>query len=387
MSLDQLLITKFGGNAEENLILNMGPQHPSTHGVINFIVHADGEVMKKAVPEVGYLHRSLEKIGETVTFPGYMPYTDRVDYLAAMFANEGYAIAVEKLMNLTVPPRAQYLRAISCELNRIASHLVSIGTMAMDIGAVTPFPYALRERESINDLIEALCGARLTYNYHRVGGVAFDMPDDWAPLCHKWLDHFDKVLDEWDRLISKNEIFVQRLAGMAVIPVEMAINYGLVGPNLRGSGFNFDLRKDHPYGAYPDFQFNVPVGQAWAGPQRGGKVGDCYDRFYCRVLECRESVSITRQALNKLPGGEWMAKVPRKLKPPAGEAQSRIESARGEMAYYVVADGGERAYRVRARTGSFLAMGIIEELSMGLMIADLVALIASLDVVAPEIDR
>ncbi len=387
MSLDQLIITKFGGNQEDNLILNMGPQHPSTHGVINFIVHADGEVMKKAVPEVGYLHRSLEKIGETVTFPGYMPYTDRVDYLAAMFANEGYAIAVERLMNITVPPRAQYLRAISCELNRIASHLVSVGTMAMDIGAVTPFPYALRERESINDLIEALCGARLTYNYHRIGGVAFDMPDDWAPLCHKWLDHFDKVLDEWDRLISKNEIFVQRLAGMAVIPAEMAINYGLVGPNLRGSGFNYDLRKDHPYGAYPDFDFKIPIGEAWAGAQRGGKVGDCYDRFYCRVLECRESVAITRQALNKLPGGEWMAKVPRKLKPPAGEAQSRIESARGEMAYYVVADGGERAYRVRARTGSFLAMGIIEELSTGLMIADLVALIASLDVVAPEIDR
>jgi NADH-quinone oxidoreductase subunit D len=343
--------------------------------------------MKKAVPQVGYLHRAIEKIGEIVTYPGFMPYTDRIDYLAAMFANEGYALAVEKLLGITVPPRAQYLRAISCELNRIASHLISIGTMAMDVGAVTPFPYALRERESINDLLEALCGARLTYNYHRIGGVAFDMPDDWVPLCRNWLDHFEKILVEFDRLISFNEIFIERLAGLAVIPVEMAVNYGLVGPNLRASGMDFDLRKAHPYGAYSDFEFKVPLGQAYAGSHRGGKVGDCYDRFYCRVLECGQAASIVRQALDKFPDGEFMAKVPRKIKPEVGEAQSRIESARGEMAYYVVSDGGERAYRVRARTGSFLAMGIIEDLSKGLMLADLVALIASLDVVAPEIDR
>lgn len=388
MSLDQLIINKFGPGADHEMILNMGPQHPSTHGVINFIVHADGEVMRKAVPQVGYLHRALEKIGEICVYPGFMPYTDRIDYLAAMFANEGYALAVEKLMGLQVPPRAQYLRAISCELNRIASHLISVGTMAMDIGAVTPFPYALRERESINDLLEALCGARLTYNYHRIGGVAFDMAPDWADNCHRWLDHFDKILDEWDRLLSGNEIFVKRLSGMARIPPAMAIDYGIVGPNLRASGVDFDLRRDAPYGAYPDFRFKVPIGKAYAGAERGALVGDCYDRYYCRVLEMRESVSITRQALQKLPAGDFMApKVPRKLKPPAGEAQSRVEAARGEMAYYVVSDGGEHPYRVRARTGSFLAMGIIEELSKGLMIADLVALIASLDVVAPEIDR
>ncbi len=388
MALDQLLITKkFGPDTDQEMILNMGPQHPSTHGVINFIVHADGEIMHRAVPEVGYLHRSLEKIGETVTYAGFMPYTDRIDYIAAMFANEGWAIAVEKLLGITPPPRAQYMRVISCELNRIASHLISVGTMAMDVGAVTPFPYALRERESINDLIEALCGARLTYNYHRIGGVAFDMPDDWAPLCHKWLDHFDKVLVEFDRLLSGSEIFIKRLAGLSVVPLPMAIDYGLVGPNLRASGSDYDLRKAHPYSAYSEFDFKIPKGEAYAGKQRGGVVGDCYDRYYVRLLECRESVSIVRQALNKLPGGEFMAKVPRKIKPPPGEAQSRVESARGEMAYYVVADGSERAYRVRARTGSFLAMGIIEELSKGLMIADLVALIASLDVVAPEIDR
>ena len=387
MSLDQLILTKFGADADHEMILNMGPQHPSTHGVINFVVHADGEVMRKAVPQVGYLHRAIEKIGEIVTYPGFMPYTDRIDYLAAMFANEGYALAVEKLLGLQIPPRAQYLRAISCELNRVASHLISLGTMAMDIGAVTPFPYALRERESINDLLEALCGARLTYNYHRIGGVAFDMPEDWMPLCRKWLDHFEKILDEWDRLISFNEIFVERLAGTGTIPAEMAINYGLVGPNLRAAGVDFDLRSDEPYGAYPNFKFEVPIGKAYAGSHRGGQVGDCYDRFYCRVLECRQSLEIVRQALDKFPPGDFMAKVPRKIKPEVGEAQSRIEAARGEMAYYVVSDGGERAYRVRARTGSFLAMGIIEEVSQGLMIADLVALIASLDVVAPEIDR
>lgn len=387
MALDQLLMTRFGAESDEEMLLNMGPQHPSTHGVINFLVHADGEVMRRAVPQVGYLHRGLEKIGELMPYTGYMPYTDRIDYLAAMFANEGFAIAVEKLLDLKVPPRAQYLRAISCELNRISSHLISLGTMAMDLGAITPFPYALRERESINDLQEALCGARLTYNYHRIGGVAFDMPDDWVPLCRKWMDHFDRILDEWDQLVSHSVIFIERLAGLAVIPLAQAIDYGLVGPNLRACGFEYDLRKAHPYGAYPDFEFSIPVGQAYAGTERGGQVGDCYDRFYCRVLECRQSLKIVRQALDQFPGGEYMAKVSKRIKPEAGEAQSRIESARGEMAYYIVSDGTEKAYRVRARTGSFLAMGIIEELSRGLMIADLVALIASLDVVAPEIDR
>lgn len=387
MALDQLIATKFGDTSGE-MLLNMGPQHPSTHGVINFVVHADGEVMHKAVPQVGYLHRSLEKIGEIVTWAGYMPYTDRIDYLAAMFANEGYALAVEKLLGLEAPPRAQYLRAISCELNRIASHLISVGTMAMDVGAVTPFPYALRERESINDLIEALCGARLTYNYHRIGGVAFDLPPGWAESCLRWCAHFEKILDEFERLIAGNEIFVRRLAGLGVIPLPMAIDYGLVGPNLRACGFKFDLRKDHPYGAYRDFEFEVPVGQAFAGANRGGQVGDCYDRFMVRVQEMRQSARIVKQAVEKIPPGEFLhPKTPKRIKPAAGEAQSRIESARGEMAYYAVSDGTERAYRVRARTGSFLAMGIIEELSKGLMIADLVALIASLDVVAPEVDR
>jgi NADH-quinone oxidoreductase subunit D len=376
------LILRRVQNAGEEMLLNFGPQHPSTHGVINFLVDTDGEVMKKAVPDVGYLHRALEKIAENVGYPGFMPYTDRIDYVAAMFANEGWALAVEKLLKLEVPARAQWLRVISCELCRIASHLVSTGTMATDIGASTPLVHALREREAVNDLIEALCGARLTYNYHRIGGVAFDLPEGWRDKVLKFLDHFDTMLVEWDRLISYNTIYIKRLAHVAVIPKEMAVSYGLVGPNLRGSGMDWDVRRDVPYGAYPHFKFEVPVGRGWRGT-----VGDCFDRYYVRVLEMGQSSRIVRQALETLPDGEIQAKVPRKIKPEPGEALSRVESARGEMAYYVVSDGTEKAYRARARTGSYLAMGIIEDISPGLMVADLVALIASLDVVAPEIDR
>ena len=254
--------------------------------------------------------------------------------------------------------------------------------MATDIGAVTPLVYALREREMLNDLLEALCGARLTYNYHRIGGVAFDIPEGWKDKVFRYLDRLDSSIQEWDRLISFNEIYKKRLGGVAVITREQAIDYGLSGPNLRGSGVDWDLRRDAAYGAYPDFKFDVPVGRGWAGT-----VGDCFDRYYVRVLEMGQSSRIVRQALEKMPDGEYMAKVPRKIKPEAAEVMSRVESARGEIAYYVVADGGERPYRVRERTGSFMAMGIIEDISPGLMVADLIALIASLDVVAPETDR
>ncbi len=379
--MEKVILRRMDRNNEE-MILNFGPQHPSTHGVINFLVETDGEVLKKAVPDVGYLHRSIEKIGEIVGYPGFMPFTDRVDYLAAMFANEGYAIAVEKLLKVAVPPRAQWLRAIAGELNRIASHLIAVGTMTMDIGATTPMVHGLREREALNDIIEALCGSRLTYNYGRIGGVAFDLPEGWKDQVLRFLDHFDKFLGEFDRLISFNEIYVKRLANVSVISARQAVDYGLVGPNLRGSGVDWDLRRDLPYGAYPSFQFSIPIGKGWVG-----SVGDAFDRYYVRCLEMAESSKIVRQALETIPEGEIVAKVPRLVKPEAGEAMGRVESARGELAYYVVSDGTNKAYRVRIRTGSFTAMGIIEDISPGLMIADLVALIASLDVVAPEIDR
>jgi NADH-quinone oxidoreductase subunit D len=381
MELDRAILRRTD-RSDEEIVINFGPQHPSTHGVINFVTQTNGEVIRRSVPDIGYLHRGLEKIGELVPYPGYMPFTDRIDYLAAMFTNEGYAQAVERLLGVEVPLRANYIRAIAGELCRISNHFISIGSMSQDIGASTPFTHALRERESVNNLLEELCGARLTFNCHRIGGVAYDLPAGWGDKVLRFLDHLDSYIQEWDRLISFNEIYVERLANVGVITREKAIDFGLVGPNLRGSGVKWDIRRDIPYGAYPDFEFNIPVGTG-----RVGTVGDCWDRYYVRVQEIVESSKIVRQALAKLPEGEIAAKVPRKVKPEAGEAVGRVESARGDMLYYVVSDGSEKAYRLRVRTGSFMAMGIVEELSHGVMVADLIAIIASLDVVAPEIDR
>ena len=374
----------FTNEMDEEMTLNMGPHHPSTHGVLRFIIQSDGEIIRKATPDVGYLHRSIEKIGERCTYPGYMPYTDRVDYVAAMFANECWATACEKLMGIEVPKRAQYLRVISCELNRIASHMIAVGAMAMDIGATTPFMWALREREYINDFIEELCGARLTYNYHRIGGVSFDMPKGWADKVKTWVDKFVPLMAEFDRLITVNDIYVKRLANVAVITGAEAKDWGLVGPNLRGSGVKWDLRKDDGYSVYPELEFDVPIGKG-----QFGTVGDCWDRFYVRVEECKESGKILQQALEKIdehPEDDILGKLPKKLKPD-GEAYARVESARGDMGCYVIGRGAEEPYRARFRTGSFNAMGIIEAKSPGLFLADLVALIASFDVVAPEIDR
>lgn len=365
------------------MVLNMGPQHPSTHGVINFLVETDGEVIDRAIPEVGYLHRGIEKIGEQIPYPGFMPYTDRVEYLAAMFANEAYASAVEKLLGLEVPRRASYLRVISCELCRIASHFVGVGTMTMDIGAFTPFTHWIRERETINDFTERLCGARLTYNYHRIGGVSADMPVGLDKDILAYLDHLEPIVDEFDRLITHNEIYIQRLANIAVITGQEAIDYGLVGPNLRASGVDWDLRRDLSYSAYGELEFGVPVGTGFRGTP-----GDCYDRFVARNEEIRESIKIVRQAVEGLPEGDITCKVPKRIKPPAGsDAFARVESARGELGCYVFSDGTDKPGRVKFRTGSFAAMAAIEDKSPGLMIADLVALIASLDVVAPEVDR
>lgn len=374
----------FSNEMDEEMTLNMGPHHPSTHGVLRFIIQSDGEIIRKAIPDVGYLHRSIEKIGERCTYQGYMPYTDRVDYVAAMFANEVWASACEKLMGISVPKRAQYLRVISCELNRIGSHMIALGAMAMDIGAITPFPWCLREREYINDFIEELCGARLTFNYHRIGGVSFDMPKGWADKVKRWLDKFEPIMVEFDRLITLNDIFVKRLANVAVISAAEAKDWGLVGPNLRASGVAWDLRREDAYSVYPELAFDIPVGKGAMGT-----LGDCWDRFYVRVEECKESAKILKQALEKIdehPEDDIVGKLPKKIRP-EGEAYARVESARGDMGCYVIGKGGEEPYRARFRTGSFNAMGIIEAKSPGLFLADLVALIASFDVVAPEIDR
>lgn len=367
---------------EAELLINMGPQHPSTHGVLNFLLYTDGEVVRRAVPEVGYLHRGIEKICEKVGYLGITPYTDRVDYLSAMTANQGYAMAVEKLMGMEVPKRAEYLRVIASELNRIASHLIMVGCMVMDIGAYTPFLHGVRERETINDLMEMLCGNRLTYNYAWIGGVSFDLPEGFSDRCLQFIDHFMPFLDEYNDLISNNKIYIERCADIGIISAEQAIGYGLVGPNLRASGVDFDLRRDEPYSIYPELDFEVIVGKGIMGT-----IGDCYDRYWMRIEEMRQSALMVRQCIKQIPLGEIRANVPRIVKPAAGEAYSRVESARGDFGVYVVSDGTKDPYRVRFRTGSFNAMSIFEEVSPSMMIADLVALISSLDVIAPEIDR
>jgi len=366
----------------DELELSMGPQHPSTHGVIRLVLKTDGEVVTSVLPDVGYLHRSIEKIAEKVGYYGFMPYTDRVDYVSAMHANAAYAMVVEAMAGIEVPRRAEFLRVIAQELNRIASHIISIGTHALDLGAYTPLVYLLRERETINDLIEELCGARLTYNYIWIGGVSHDLPDGFTGRATAFLDHLEKITGEFNRLATFNKVFLERLAGVGVIDPEMALNYGLVGPNLRASGIVHDLRKDQPYSVYPEFEFDVPVGRGWVGA-----IGDSFDRFYCRVLEITESIRIVRQALASLPDGEIRSKVPRKVRPPVGEAIGRVESSRGDMMVYLMSDGTDIPYRLKIRTGSFQAMTVLEALIPGMYIADAVSFFASLDVVAPEIDR
>jgi len=370
------------GLETEEMTLNMGPQHPSTHGVLRFVVKADGEVMREAVPDVGYLHRSIEKISEKVGYHGFMPYTDRVDYVAAMFCNQGWGMVCEKLAGIEVPKRGEYCRVIASEFNRISSHLLSVGTMVLDIGATTPFFHAFREREKINDLLEELCGARLTYNYMRIGGVAWDLPPGFVERSLAFLDAFEPLIEEYNDLITYNTIYLGRVADVAAISREDAINYNLVGPNLRASGVKYDVRRDEPYSIYPELEFDVPVGSG-----EEGTVGDCFDRYIVRIREIQESCKILRQCFKQIPDGPVIAKVPRKFKPPAGDAYIRVESARGDMGWYAVSDGSEFPYRCKVRTGSFAAMAIIDKISRGLMIADLVAVIASLDIVAPEVDR
>jgi NADH-quinone oxidoreductase subunit D len=369
-------------SGEKEMVLNMGPQHPSTHGVLRFVLKTDGEMVHGLDPDVGYLHRSIEKIAERVAYPDFMPYTDRVDYVASMNCNFGYARVVEKIMDIQVPLRAEYIRVIAAELNRISSHLVAVGTFGNDIGAVTPFLHALRDRELINDLLEMLCGARLTYNFVRIGGVAFDLPEGFKEKTIAFLDSLELKLKEFNTLLTGNRIFRERLAGVCVISKEDAIAYGLTGPNLRGSGVNWDLRRDEPYSIYPELRFDVPVGEGLVG-----EVGDAFDRYWIRIIEMQESAKIVRQCLEKIPEGPIMAKLPRVIKPPSGDAFDRTEAPRGELGYYLVSDGSAKPERLKIRTGSFASVSIMSKIAPGWLIADIVALIGSLDIIAPEIDR
>jgi NADH-quinone oxidoreductase subunit D len=368
---------------EDEMILNMGPQHPSTHGVLRIELKTDGEIVKDARPHIGYLHRNFEKHAENIDYQGVIPFTDRLDYVASMNNSLTYAVAVEKLMGIELNERVQSIRVITSELQRIASHLLAIGTYGLDVGAFTPFLHAFREREKVLDLFEWLCGARLLYNYNWIGGVSHDLPDTWTDRALVFLDQFEPVIDELDELLSYNKIFTKRTADVGIIPPELAIGYALTGPNLRGSGIKWDVRKEDPYFGYEKYDFDVPIGQGRFGP-----IGSCWDRYYVRVEEMRQSLRITRQAIEKMPAeGDVREGVPKRVKPKPGEAYGRTEAPRGELGFYVVSDGSLIPYRVKARSPCFVAMSLFHELARGEMIADMVAIIGSLDIVLGEIDR
>lgn len=361
----------------EEFVVNMGPQHPSTHGVCRLVLTMDGERVVKIEPVIGYLHRAIEKICENRTYAQCLPMFDRFEYVTSMSCGQVFSMAVEKLAGIEVPERAEYIRVIMLELNRIASHLIFWGVTAMDCGAYTPFLYGLRERELIIDLFEMTCGQRLTYNYIRVGGVSKDLPKDFIPKCREAVKILSQKLVEYENLLNENPIWLVRNKGIGILSPELGIAWGVSGPVLRASGVKHDLRKDDPYSIYDKFDFDIPT-----RPN-----GDCYDRFLLRLDEIKQSLRIIVQALDGLPEGDIRAKVKAKFKPPAGEVYSRIENSRGEMGVYIVSDGTTKPFRVKARGGSFNQLQVLPEFGTDCMIADLVAIFASLDVILPEVDR
>jgi NADH-quinone oxidoreductase subunit D len=371
------------------LVINMGPQHPSTHGVLRLMLRTDGELVLETIPHIGYLHRCAEKIGENVTPVQFVPICDRLDYLAGMNNDHGYSLAVEKLCGLEVPERGHYIRVIMCELNRIASHLVSFGCYGMDIGAFTPFLYAFREREYILDLFEATCGARLTYNYLTIGGASLDLPEGFVDRLAWFLDYFEPKIDEYNNLLSYNYIFVKRTANVGVISVADAIAYGLTGPCLRGSGVKWDLRRCAPYEIYDRFEFDIPVGMPGGsnGIPPEVVVGDSWSRYYVRMLEMKQSVRILRQCLQQMPAGEFRAKVPRTLKLPAGEVYLEVEGVRGQLGFLVVGENKPIPRRVKIRGPSFCNLSIVPHVCRQVLLADVPAIVGSIDVVMGEVDR
>ena len=366
----------------EEMIVNMGPQHPSTHGVLRLELTLDGEIVVKAVPHIGYLHRSFEKHAENVTYPQVIPYTDRLDYMASMNNNLTYCLGVEKMMGLEIPERAEYLRVIVAEVNRIASHVIAYASFGLDMGAFTPFLYAFRDREIILDIFEELCGARLTYNYVRIGGVACDASKNLLQRIKAFIDYFEPWIKRYNDLLTYNKIFIARTANVGIMSKEMAISYAMSGPNLRGSGVKWDMRKDEPYSIYDRFEFDVPVGTG-----ERGVVGDAWNRHRVRMWEIEESIKIVTQALEGIPEGPVMAEMKGSIRPPKGEVYVRAENPRGELGFYIVSDGSTKPARVKARSSCFVAMSVFQELSRGCMIADLAAILGSLDIVLGEIDR
>jgi NADH-quinone oxidoreductase subunit D len=395
----------------EKMFLNMGPSHPSTHGVLRIALELDGEIITKAMPDVGYLHRGDEKIAENMTYTQFIPYTDRLDYLAPLANNVAYSLAVEKLMGIDkqLPQRCQFIRVICCELARISAHLLGLGAFAMDVGAITVFMFTFTEREKIYNLIESLTGARFTTTYTRIGGLSRDLPAGWADQCRKFCDEVVVNFDECEKLLTRNRIFVDRTRDVGVISKTDAIDYGLSGPNLRGCGVDHDLRKAHPYLVYDQLQFDVPV----------GSVGDCYDRYLVRMEEMRQSVRLIRQCLDKLPGGPDNASnepinipdgktilppkdkvmtsmeelihqfilVTQGVNAPPGEIYFGHENPKGELGFYINSKGGGTPHRLKIRAPSFCNLSILPHVLPGHMISDVVAILGSIDFVMGECDR
>lgn len=368
----------------EELLLNMGPQHPSTHGVLRVVAKTDGELVLDCEPVVGYLHRCFEKCSESGSYVQAVPYTDRLDYLMAMGNNLAYALAVEALMKVEVPERAEYIRILVTELNRIGSHLIAVGTFGLDTGAITPFFYAFRDREMVLDILEEICGQRLNYNYIRPGGVAYDLPEGILGKIEAFLDHMEKSLVEINDLLTYNGIFIHRTANVGILDPKVAIEYGVTGPNLRSTGVKRDLRKLRPYGIYDRFDFEVCTGTG-----EYGTIGDCWNRHIVRVQEIGECIKILRQVMASFPEeGEHLAKATaRKFRPPKGGAYTAIENSKGELGFYIVSDGSDSPWRVKCRAPSFHNISVLPELSRMTMLADMVIVLGSLDIVLGEIDR
>jgi NADH-quinone oxidoreductase subunit D len=361
----------------EEMVLNMGPQHPSTHGVLRVLLKLDGETVVDLDCDIGYLHRGVEKIAEHDTYAMITPYWDRLDYVAAVSGDLCYVEGVEKLLQVEVPRRAEYIRVILTELQRIASHLLWLGTHAIDIGAVTVLLYCFREREEILKIFEDFIGARLTAHAFRIGGLWWDVYPEFDKRVRDFLKIFPDRIDEYETLLNTNRIWLSRTVGIGILPAEEAINLSLTGPVLRGSGVDYDLRKAQPYSAYSEFDFEVPLGEN----------GDTYDRYLIRMAEMRQSASIVEQALDGLPEGPVMAKVPKVIKPPVGEIYHAIEAPKGELGVYLVSDGTGKPYRMRIRPPAYINLQSLKRMSIGHLVADVVALIGTIDIVLGEVDR
>jgi NADH-quinone oxidoreductase subunit D len=376
----------------QEMVLNMGPQHPSTHGVLRLELITDGEIVLEAIPHIGYLHRCFEKHTESLSYPQILPYTDRMDYLASMNNNLAFVMGVEKMLDMEekIPARVQYIRVLVAEMNRIASHLIALGTYGLDVGAVTPFLWCFRDREHIMSMLEWASGSRMLYNYIWVGGLFYDIPVGFEERVSEFITYFRPKMQELNRLLTDNSIFIQRTAKVGILPLHTAVNYGCSGPVLRASGLRWDLRKVDKYAVYGDIDFDIPIGEG-----KMGSVGDCWDRYKVRVDEVEESLKIIEQCIEKLlkqhprsPDFDPRALCPSKVRPPKGDFYIRAENPRGETGFYFIADGRKDIpYRCKARAASFSNLAVLPELSRGVLIADLVAIIGSIDIVLGEVDR